>query len=92
MGRFFIISHPYSIYLRILTLVKQVIVFICDVNPKEHESNKQSTMKAAAKRSEVKGSTYLVKLRIDNRTVITVRTKESLKNWKAKYPDAVELT
>ena len=49
-------------------------------------------MKAAIKRvEEVKGSTYLVKLRIDNRTVITVRTKESLKNWKAKYPEAKEL-
>lgn len=48
-------------------------------------------MKAVSKRSEVKGSTYLVKLRIDARTVITVRTKESLKNWKAKYPDAVEV-
>jgi hypothetical protein len=48
-------------------------------------------MKAIPKRSEIKGSTYLVKLRIDNRTVITVRTKESLKNWKAKYPEAVEV-
>ena len=48
--------------------------------------------KAIAKRSEIKGSTYLVKLRIDARTVITVRNKESLKNWKAKYPEAVELT
>lgn len=48
-------------------------------------------MKAIAKRAEIKGSTYLVKLRIDPRTVITVRTKESLKNWKAKYPDAVEV-
>jgi hypothetical protein len=48
-------------------------------------------MKVVAKKSEVKGTTYLVKLRIDARTVITVRTKESLKNWKAKYPDAVEL-
>jgi hypothetical protein len=48
-------------------------------------------MKAIAKRSEVKGSTYLCKLRIDARTVITVRTKESLKAWKAKYPDAVEV-
>ncbi len=49
-------------------------------------------MKATAKRTEVKGSTYLTKLRIDNRTVITVRTKESLKNWKAKYPEAVEIS
>lgn len=48
-------------------------------------------MKAIPKKSEVKGATYLVKLRIDPRTVITVRTKESLKNWKAKYPDAVEI-
>lgn len=44
-----------------------------------------------ATRKEVKGTTYLVKLRIDSRTVITVRTKESLKSWKAKYPDAVEV-
>lgn len=47
--------------------------------------------KAITKREEIKGSTYLVKLRIDSRTVITVRTKESLKNWKAKYPDAIEI-
>ena len=50
-------------------------------------------MRAAVKvkRQEVKGDTYLVKLRIDPKTVIMVRTKESLKNWKAKYPDAVEV-
>ncbi|MBK9283958.1 MAG: hypothetical protein IPM51_06505 [Sphingobacteriaceae bacterium] len=47
--------------------------------------------KSAPKKEEIKGSTYLVKLRIDRRTVITVRNKESLKNWKAKYPDAVEV-
>jgi hypothetical protein len=47
--------------------------------------------KASPKRAEIKGSTYLVKLRIDRRTVITVRNKESLKNWKAKYPEAVEV-
>lgn len=54
---------------------------------------KNKTMKAALKvrKQEIKGSTYLVKLRIDHKTVITVRTKESLKNWKSKYPDAVEL-
>jgi hypothetical protein len=34
---------------------------------------------------------YLVKLRIDSRTVIHVRTRESLKMWKAKYPKAVEI-
>lgn len=50
-----------------------------------------NNMKTIEKRHEIKGSTYLVKLRIDNRTVITVRTKESLKNWKAKYPNAVEV-
>jgi hypothetical protein len=48
-------------------------------------------MKPIPKRAEIKGSTYITKLRIDNRTVITVRTKESLKNWKAKYPEAVEV-
>lgn len=53
----------------------------------------QSIMKAALKvrKQEIKGTTYFVKLRIDPKTVITVRTKESLKNWKAKYPDAIEL-
>jgi len=48
-------------------------------------------MKTPAKRKEVKGDTYITKLKIDARTVITVRTKESLKNWKAKYPEAVEV-
>jgi hypothetical protein len=48
-------------------------------------------MKIAPKKPEIKGTTYLTKLRIDSRTVITVRTKESLKNWKAKYPEAVEV-
>jgi hypothetical protein len=49
------------------------------------------TMKATAKRSEIKGSTYIVKLKIDARTTILVRTPESLKRWKAKYPNAIEL-
>jgi len=49
------------------------------------------TMKASLKRSEKKGSTYLVKLKIDARTTILVRTPESLKNWKSKYPNAIEL-
>lgn len=44
------------------------------------------------KKPEIKGTTYIVKLRIDSKTVITVRTKESLKNWKIKFPDAVELS
>lgn len=48
-------------------------------------------MKAVLKRSEKKGSTYLVKLKIDARTTILVRTPESLKNWKSKYPNAIEL-
>ena len=51
-------------------------------------------MRAATKikKPEIKGTTYIVKLRIDSKTVITVRTKESLKTLKAKYPDAVELS
>lgn len=52
---------------------------------------KHSIMKTIIKRSEKKGSTYLVKLKIDARTTILVRTPESLKNWKAKYPNAIEL-
>lgn len=54
-------------------------------------SIKIMAMKATLKRSEKKGSTYLVKLKIDARTTILVRTPESLKNWKAKYPNAIEL-
>jgi len=52
---------------------------------------KHNKMKAIVKRSEKKGSTYLVKLKIDARTTILVRTPESLKNWKTKYPNAIEL-
>ena len=48
-------------------------------------------MKHQVKRSEIKGITYITKLRIDLRTVVMVRTKESLKNWKSKYPEAVEV-
>jgi hypothetical protein len=46
-------------------------------------------MKATPRKIE-KGE-YLVKLRIDKRTIILVRTPESLKNWKSKYPNAVEV-
>jgi hypothetical protein len=46
-------------------------------------------MKATPKKIEK--SDYLVKLRIDKRTIILVRTPESLKNWKSKYPNAVEV-
>lgn len=35
--------------------------------------------------------TPLIKLRIDYRTVITVRSKEALKMWKQRYPEAVEV-
>jgi hypothetical protein len=31
------------------------------------------------------------KLRIDSRTIITVKSKEALKMWKEKYPNAVEV-
>jgi len=48
-------------------------------------------MKVKLKRTEVKGTTYLVKLKIDAKTTILVRTPESLKRWKAKYPNAIEL-
>jgi hypothetical protein len=34
---------------------------------------------------------YLVKLRIDRRTVIMVRNAESLKTWMEKYPNAVKV-
>lgn len=44
-------------------------------------------MKATQKKAEVKQD-YLVKLRIDKRTVIMVRNEQSLKNWKSKYPNA----
>lgn len=30
----------------------------------------------------------LIKLRIDHRTIITVRTKEALKSWLLKFPQA----
>ena len=48
-------------------------------------------MKSIAKRIEIKGKTYLTKLRIDKSTVVLVRTRESLMNWLTKYPEAVEV-
>jgi hypothetical protein len=36
-------------------------------------------------------ATSVIKLRIDYRTIITVRTKEAAKIWKEKYPGAVEV-
>ena len=44
-------------------------------------------MRTTRKKEEVKQE-YLVKLRIDKRTIIIVRNEQSLKNWKAKYPNA----
>lgn len=32
-----------------------------------------------------------IKLRIDHRTIITIRTKGALKLWKEKYPQATEV-
>ncbi len=46
-------------------------------------------MRASAKKIDISKQEYLVKLRIDKRTIIMVRNEQSLKNWKAKYPDAV---
>lgn len=48
-------------------------------------------MKAAIAKKSEQIKDYLVKLRIDSRTVILVRTRESLKSWKSKYPKAVEV-
>lgn len=62
---------------------------MCYNNKKVKENMRAATK---IKKPEIKGTTYIVKLRIDSKTVITVRTKESLKNWKARYPDAVELS
>ena len=47
-------------------------------------------MKAILKKPEFKQD-YFVKLRIDKRTVILVRTQESLKNWLLKYPNAIRV-
>jgi hypothetical protein len=56
---------------------------------KHQKSRGGLIMKATPKKIEK--SDYLVKLRIDKRTIILVRTPESLKNWKSKYPNAVEV-
>jgi len=46
-------------------------------------------MKTVKKQTKV--SDFKVKLRIDHRTVITVTNENSLKSWKARYPDAVQV-
>lgn len=45
-------------------------------------------MRASHKRIDISKQEYLVKLRIDKKTIIMVRNEQSLKNWKAKYPNA----
>lgn len=45
-------------------------------------------MKKIVKKLENKLQAYFVKLRIDSRTVIFVRSLESLKSWLARYPNA----
>lgn len=55
------------------------------LNRKEEDRH----MRASAKKIDISKQEYLVKLRIDKRTIIMVRNEQSLKNWKAKYPDAV---
>lgn len=47
-------------------------------------------MRSTKKHIEIKQE-YHCKLRIDKRTIVMVRNAESLKNWKAKYPNAVEV-
>jgi hypothetical protein len=34
---------------------------------------------------------WKVRLRIDHRTVITIKSKEALRMWKEKYPNAEEI-
>jgi hypothetical protein len=34
---------------------------------------------------------WKVRLRIDHRTVITIKSKEALRMWKEKYPNAEEV-
>lgn len=65
--------------------------FNLKITTKTHLKALFRCMKHQVKRSEIKGITYITKLRIDRRTVVMVRTKESLKNWKSKYPEAVEV-
>lgn len=38
-----------------------------------------------------KNDTFKVKLRLDHKTIITVTNVNSLKNWKARYPNAIEI-
>lgn len=38
-----------------------------------------------------KNSSFKVKLRLDHKTVITVTNINSLKSWKERYPNAVEI-
>jgi len=46
-------------------------------------------MKTGKKKTKV--SDFKVKLRIDHRTVITVTNEHSLKSWKSRYPNAIEV-
>lgn len=42
-------------------------------------------------KKKIKVSDFKIRLRIDSRTVITVTNEHSLKAWKSRYPEAVEV-
>lgn len=48
--------------------------------------NKTQIMKT--KKHKIIGSVPTIKVRLDHRTTITVRTKDALKGWLSKYPEA----
>ncbi|MBC7863159.1 MAG: hypothetical protein IAF38_09305 [Bacteroidia bacterium] len=53
--------------------------------------NNQRIKPKVSKKKQKEDTAPRYKLRIDSRTIITVKSKEALKMWKDKYPNAVEV-
>jgi hypothetical protein len=55
-------------------------------------ARKKSNEKVEKILNEIKNSTPKVKLQLDKKTTITLKTDEQLKKWMEMYPKAVLLT
>lgn len=45
-------------------------------------------LKMKAKNNSIINKVAAIKVRLDHRTIITIKTKEALKSWLVKYPEA----
>lgn len=62
-----------------------------DKKARVYSPSPQEILKKALANNPLKKKRYLVKLKIDAKTIIFVKDAQSLKKWKAKFPNAEEV-